>query len=182
MDNPNTGDSHGHSETREGSLVTGEYSVMEPGGVLRRVLYSSDPKNGFRASVRYVQPDGETSSHEHGYHDDPHGGHAADHDDHERFPGPPSAPPYTSEYSSDDHEPYASQSPSSSFGYDGYNGVDGDVGGDGGTSYEDLPSPSAFKFPSPSGPFFKESAADTGNDITATKNKLNLRANSMLKT
>ncbi|XP_026813893.1 cuticle protein 8-like [Rhopalosiphum maidis] len=68
VENPNTGDSHGHSETRDGSHVTGEYSVMEPDGVLRRVLYTADPKNGFRASVRYVRPDGEESSNrDHGF-------------------------------------------------------------------------------------------------------------------
>lgn len=72
VDNPNTGDSHGHSETRDGSTVTGEYTVMEPDGVLRRVQYTADPKNGFRASVRFVQPDGESSSHKHGYHGDKH--------------------------------------------------------------------------------------------------------------
>lgn len=72
VDNPNTGDSHGHSETRDGSTVTGEYTVMEPDGVLRRVQYTADPKNGFRASVRFVRPDGESSSHEHGYHGGKH--------------------------------------------------------------------------------------------------------------
>ncbi|XP_060841851.1 uncharacterized protein LOC132922383 [Rhopalosiphum padi] len=41
---------------------------MEPDGVLRRVLYTADPKNGFRASVRYVRPDGEESSNrDHGF-------------------------------------------------------------------------------------------------------------------
>lgn len=204
VENPNTGDSHGHSETREGSVVTGEYSVMEPGGVLRRVQYTSDPKNGFRASVRYVQPDGAespgpdhvygTAADDHGDAAGPDGGgehhqtderyrHPVQHDDHGRFPGPPPAPPHASEYASDDddddddttdhghriHEPqyHGPQfpSPSPAFGFDGrYSGIDGDDGrgggvgggvgavgsGDGGTAdYEDLPSPSAFKFPPP---------------------------------
>ncbi|XP_060860828.1 probable WRKY transcription factor protein 1 [Metopolophium dirhodum] len=91
VENPNTGDSHGHSETRDGSHVTGEYTVMEPDGVLRRVLYTADPKNGFRASVRYVRPDGEESpNRDHGYHSGP-----------ERLPGPPPHQQQQSEYESD---------------------------------------------------------------------------------
>lgn len=61
MDDPKKGHSHGHSETRDGSQVTGEYTVMEPDGVLRRVQYTADAENGFRASVQYVQPNGEMS-------------------------------------------------------------------------------------------------------------------------
>jgi len=125
VENPNTGDSHGHSETRDGSHVTGEYSVMEPDGVLRRVLYTSDPKNGFRASVRYVRPDGEESSNrDHGYHSAP-----------ERLPGPPPQQQQHSEYESDggggggdddEPRPFALQPQSQSLSSEYESDVDGE--------------------------------------------------------
>ncbi|XP_066584518.1 uncharacterized protein [Prorops nasuta] len=45
-----TGDFHGQKETRDGSSVHGEYSVVEPGGNIRRVTYHAD-KDGFHAVV-----------------------------------------------------------------------------------------------------------------------------------
>ncbi|GLG97613.1 GH15052 [Gryllus bimaculatus] len=35
-------------ESRDGDVVKGEYSVVEPDGSVRHVTYTSDPKNGFR--------------------------------------------------------------------------------------------------------------------------------------
>ena len=35
-----TGDQKSHSETRNGDVVTGEYSLVEPDGALRTVKYS----------------------------------------------------------------------------------------------------------------------------------------------
>lgn len=56
VDDPDTGNSHGRYETRDGDVVRGEYSLVEPDGFLRKVYYTSDPKNGFRATVEYVPP------------------------------------------------------------------------------------------------------------------------------
>ncbi|XP_043288059.1 histidine-rich glycoprotein-like [Venturia canescens] len=50
VEDHHTGDFHGQKETRDGSSVTGEYSVMEPGGNLRIVTYRAD-KDGFHAVV-----------------------------------------------------------------------------------------------------------------------------------
>lgn len=191
VENPNTGDSHGHSETRDGSTVTGEYSVMEPDGVLRRVLYTADPKNGFRASVRYVQPDGEESSvRDHGFHGGGGGGgssggqqdgqppsaeYESDGDDHPYAAGAPSPPSSSSlsslaEYESDgDDHPYVPPLPlpqplSLNFGFDKYNDNLHNDDGD----YDDDAgggggvSTSAFKFPSAASPFLK--AVDTAGN------------------
>ncbi|XP_015593224.1 cuticle protein isoform X2 [Cephus cinctus] len=46
-----TGDFHAQKESRDGSNVSGEYSVMEPGGTIRIVSYHAD-KDGFHATVR----------------------------------------------------------------------------------------------------------------------------------
>lgn len=183
VENPNTGDSHGHSETRDGSTVTGEYSVMEPDGVLRRVQYTADPKNGFRASIRYVRPDGETTDRDHGYEPS-----------YDRSPGsrpslpspnpPPPAPgPSSSVFlhgsedesaEDDDGLPYVPvpKPPSlQNFNFDGFDSISeinnhiGDHGDsaedDGGGDYAEPPP---FRFPSLSGSLFKTTASDdTGN-------------------
>ncbi|KAJ0172240.1 hypothetical protein K1T71_012213 [Dendrolimus kikuchii] len=47
-----TGDYKGHQENRNGDLVTGSYSVVDPDGTRRIVDYSADPLNGFNAVVR----------------------------------------------------------------------------------------------------------------------------------
>ncbi|CAG9804208.1 unnamed protein product [Chironomus riparius] len=46
-----TGDSKSQSETRQGDVVTGEYSFVEADGSFRRVVYNADPVNGFNAVV-----------------------------------------------------------------------------------------------------------------------------------
>ncbi|XP_043510896.1 adult-specific cuticular protein ACP-22-like [Frieseomelitta varia] len=45
-----TGDFHAQKETRDGSSVSGQYSVKEPGGSVRVVRYRAD-KDGFHAAV-----------------------------------------------------------------------------------------------------------------------------------
>lgn len=164
VDNPNTGDSHGHSETRDGSTVTGEYTVMEPDGVLRRVQYTADPKNGFRASVRYVWPDGGESS----GHDQHHGYRGG-----ERDGSPPSqgSAAYRPEEDDDDDDgPYASQHPSTAsppppfvfdFGDDQNDRFNGDFND--GDYVDDDRGPSRFKFPSSD-----HKTYETGNECTTT--------------
>ncbi|KAG8233668.1 hypothetical protein J437_LFUL013714 [Ladona fulva] len=46
-----TGDSKGQSETRNGDVVQGHYSLVEPDGTRRVVEYTADPVNGFNAVV-----------------------------------------------------------------------------------------------------------------------------------
>lgn len=50
VQDPLTGDIKGQSETRQGSLVQGQYSLVEPDGSLRTVTYVADD-NGFNAVV-----------------------------------------------------------------------------------------------------------------------------------
>lgn len=47
-----TGDYKGHQEQRNGDVVTGSYSVVDPDGTRRIVDYAADPINGFNAVVR----------------------------------------------------------------------------------------------------------------------------------
>ena len=47
-----TGDSKSQEETREGDVVRGSYSLVEPDGSIRRVDYTADDVNGFNAVVR----------------------------------------------------------------------------------------------------------------------------------
>ncbi|XP_045778898.1 larval cuticle protein A2B-like [Maniola jurtina] len=47
-----TGDYKGHQEQRNGDLVTGSYSVIDPDGTRRIVDYTADSLNGFNAIVR----------------------------------------------------------------------------------------------------------------------------------
>jgi hypothetical protein len=46
-----TGDSKGQHETRNGDVVQGSYSLVEPDGTRRTVEYAADPVNGFNAVV-----------------------------------------------------------------------------------------------------------------------------------
>ncbi|XP_046399550.1 larval cuticle protein A3A-like [Ischnura elegans] len=46
-----TGDSKGQTETRNGDVVQGSYSLVEPDGTRRIVEYTADPVNGFNAVV-----------------------------------------------------------------------------------------------------------------------------------
>ena len=46
-----TGDSKTASESRDGDVVRGQYSVVEPDGAIRTVTYTADSVNGFNAVV-----------------------------------------------------------------------------------------------------------------------------------
>ncbi|KPI94209.1 Cuticle protein [Papilio xuthus] len=46
-----TGDSKSQHETRDGDVVRGSYSVVDPDGTKRTVDYTADPHNGFNAVV-----------------------------------------------------------------------------------------------------------------------------------
>lgn len=46
-----TGDSKSQHESRDGDVVTGSYSVVDPDGTKRTVDYTADPVNGFNAVV-----------------------------------------------------------------------------------------------------------------------------------
>lgn len=47
-----TGDNKSQQETRDGDVVTGSYSVQDPDGTFRTVIYTADPINGFNAVVQ----------------------------------------------------------------------------------------------------------------------------------
>ncbi|XP_025199668.1 cuticle protein 21-like [Melanaphis sacchari] len=47
-----TGDSKSQQETRQGDVVKGQYSLIEPDGTRRTVDYTADPTNGFNAYVQ----------------------------------------------------------------------------------------------------------------------------------
>jgi hypothetical protein len=47
-----TGDNKSQTESRDGDVVTGQYSLVEADGTRRVVDYTADPVNGFNAVVR----------------------------------------------------------------------------------------------------------------------------------
>ena len=49
-----TGDTKSQWETRDGDVVKGAYSLVEPDGTVRIVEYTSDKHNGFNAIVKKV--------------------------------------------------------------------------------------------------------------------------------
>lgn len=51
VQDPLTGDSKSHYEQREGDVVRGSYSLIDPDGMKRTVEYTADPVHGFRAVV-----------------------------------------------------------------------------------------------------------------------------------
>ncbi|XP_059477962.1 cuticle protein 19-like [Neocloeon triangulifer] len=51
VSDPHTGDLKKQWEHREGGVVKGLYSLVEPDGSLRTVHYEADPKTGFHATV-----------------------------------------------------------------------------------------------------------------------------------
>uniref|UniRef100_T1HEG0 Uncharacterized protein n=1 Tax=Rhodnius prolixus TaxID=13249 RepID=T1HEG0_RHOPR len=52
VDDPVTGDSKAQTETRQGDVVQGSYTLIEPDGSRRTVDYTADPVSGFNAVVR----------------------------------------------------------------------------------------------------------------------------------
>ncbi|XP_034835427.1 cuticle protein-like [Maniola hyperantus] len=53
---PHTGDNKAQWEKRDGDVVTGAYSLVEPDGSLRVVEYRADDKSGFNAVVKRIGP------------------------------------------------------------------------------------------------------------------------------
>ncbi|CAH1402121.1 unnamed protein product [Nezara viridula] len=51
VNDPTTGDVKEQSEARDGDVVKGQYSLVEPDGSVRTVHYTADPINGFNAVV-----------------------------------------------------------------------------------------------------------------------------------
>ncbi|XP_065341078.1 cuticle protein 19-like [Cloeon dipterum] len=51
VNDPHTGDQKSQSETRDGDVVKGQYSLVEPDGSIRTVDYTADSINGFNAVV-----------------------------------------------------------------------------------------------------------------------------------
>ncbi|XP_059620026.1 cuticle protein 19-like [Phlebotomus argentipes] len=51
-----TGDVKSQHETRDGDVVKGQYSLVEPDGSVRTVDYTADPVNGFNAVVSKSAP------------------------------------------------------------------------------------------------------------------------------
>ncbi|CAB0003813.1 unnamed protein product [Nesidiocoris tenuis] len=56
VSDPHTGDHKQQSEARDGDIVKGQYSLVEPDGSLRTVDYTADPINGFNAVVTKSHP------------------------------------------------------------------------------------------------------------------------------
>ncbi|XP_071455312.1 cuticle protein 19-like [Hetaerina americana] len=56
VNDPHTGDHKSQWETRDGDIVKGQYSLVEPDGSVRTVDYHADPHNGFNAVVRKSGP------------------------------------------------------------------------------------------------------------------------------
>jgi len=52
VNDPHTGDQKNQWEIRDGDVVKGEYSLVEPDGTLRTVSYTADAVNGFNAVVK----------------------------------------------------------------------------------------------------------------------------------
>nr|CAD7413481.1 unnamed protein product [Timema poppensis] len=51
VSDPVTGDSKSQRESRDGDIVRGSYSLVDPDGSVRTVTYTADPVNGFSAVV-----------------------------------------------------------------------------------------------------------------------------------
>lgn len=51
-----TGDVKSQSEVRDGGVVKGQYSLVEPDGSVRTVDYTADDVNGFNAVVSKSAP------------------------------------------------------------------------------------------------------------------------------
>lgn len=53
---PHTGDVKSQQESRDGDVVKGQYSLVEPDGSVRTVDYTADSVNGFNAVVSKSVP------------------------------------------------------------------------------------------------------------------------------
>lgn len=62
VSDPHTGDVKAQQESRDGDVVKGQYSLVEPDGSIRVVDYVADPVNGFNAVVSKSAPSVHASS------------------------------------------------------------------------------------------------------------------------
>ncbi|XP_045471978.1 cuticle protein-like [Harmonia axyridis] len=53
VQDPVSGNSQIHEQSRDGSAVHGEYRVLQSDGIVRIVRYIADSENGFQATVEY---------------------------------------------------------------------------------------------------------------------------------
>uniref|UniRef100_A0A182N9I6 Uncharacterized protein n=1 Tax=Anopheles dirus TaxID=7168 RepID=A0A182N9I6_9DIPT len=78
---PHTGDQKSHWEERDGDVVKGVYSLYEPDGSERVVVYRADKLHGFEAHVKHITHPGAGhvqaafGSQEHAYLGEVHGEH-----------------------------------------------------------------------------------------------------------
>ncbi|XP_050669091.1 cuticle protein 8-like [Leptidea sinapis] len=56
VSDPHTGDHKSQHESRDGDVVHGSYSLVQPDGVVRNVEYTADDHNGFNAVVHNSGP------------------------------------------------------------------------------------------------------------------------------
>ncbi|KAG6463258.1 hypothetical protein O3G_MSEX013757, partial [Manduca sexta] len=56
VSDPHTGDHKTQHEVRDGDIVKGEYSLLQPDGSFRKVTYTADDHNGFNAVVHNTAP------------------------------------------------------------------------------------------------------------------------------
>ncbi|XP_053602889.2 cuticle protein 8-like [Plodia interpunctella] len=56
VEDPQTGDHKSQRESRDGDVVKGEYSLLQPDGSIRKVEYTADSQNGFNAVVHNSAP------------------------------------------------------------------------------------------------------------------------------
>ncbi|KPJ09756.1 Cuticle protein 19 [Papilio machaon] len=68
VEDPNTGDHKAQHETRDGDVVKGEYSLLQPDGTFRKVHYTADDRNGFNAVVHNSGPSHHVYSSQHHHH------------------------------------------------------------------------------------------------------------------
>ncbi|RVE52428.1 hypothetical protein evm_002822 [Chilo suppressalis] len=65
VEDPHTGDHKSQHESRDGDVVKGEYSLLQPDGSFRKVSYSADDHNGFNAVVHNSGPSHHVYSSQH---------------------------------------------------------------------------------------------------------------------
>ncbi|CAG4941790.1 unnamed protein product [Parnassius apollo] len=53
---PHTGDHKSQQESRDGDVVHGSYSLVQPDGSVRKVVYTADDHSGFNAVVHNSAP------------------------------------------------------------------------------------------------------------------------------
>ncbi|XP_063379067.1 cuticle protein 8-like [Cydia fagiglandana] len=65
VEDPHTGDHKSQHEIRDGDVVKGGYSLLQPDGSVRKVTYTADDHNGFNAVVENSGPSHHVYSSQH---------------------------------------------------------------------------------------------------------------------